>query len=260
MSLTFNIKKGDTVIANLYDGKTIKNYIGYTENEDLPEGEKLTQIRLNLENETFFININDFNETKQTQRIYVAGESGVGKTTVLIRYINEFHKKYPKSKILFFSSKMEDENIDKLKYVERVNITDDIVANPYKLTEICSNSSPCLTVFDDIEDFQTKKITKEIDRLLNEILRNGRSYGIYCIYTHHQPSDYKATRNLIFEATHCCIFPKRSGKDAYNYFMQNKLNLNKKIVDKINGLKSNYVFIKKNIPKCVIADKYILLV
>ena len=41
-----------------------------------------------------------------------------------------------KSKILFFSSKMEDENIDKLNYVERVQIDDDILTNPYTLAEL----------------------------------------------------------------------------------------------------------------------------
>lgn len=259
MSLEFG-KKGENILANLYENSKLKNVISYIDEEKIPEGqEKLTQIRLNAENETFFPYINDFNTTKQTQRIYVCGESGVGKTTFLLKYLTEFHKKYPKSKILFFSSKMEDENIDKLNYVERVQIDEDILTNPYTLAEI-AETKPCLTIFDDIEDFQTKKITKEIDRLLNEILRNGRSYGIYCIYTHHQPSDYKATRNLIFEATHCVIFPKRAGKDAYNYFLESKMNLRKKLVEKINGLKSNFVCIKKNIPKCIIADKYIILV
>lgn len=253
-------KNGENIIANLYENGKIKNFISYIDEEKIPEyQDKLTQIRLNSENEIFFPNINDFNKTKQTQRVYVCGESGVGKTSFLLKYIIEFNKKYPKSKILFFSSKMEDEFIDKLNYVERVKIDDDILTNQYTLSEI-AETKPCLTVFDDIEDFQTKKITKEIERLLNEILRNGRSYGIYCIYTHHQPSDYKATRNLIFEATHCVIFPKRAGKDSYNYFLEKKMNLKKKIIDKINGLKSNFVCIKKNIPKCIISDKYILLV
>lgn len=259
MSFILGCKTNSIPIANLYENSKVKNIISYIDNDDLPDGERLTQIRLNNENEMFFPYINDFHTEKQTQRYYICGESGVGKTTFLVRLIFEFHKKYPKSKILFFSSKTQDENIDKMKFVERVEIDDDILTNQYTLPEITENSKPVLTIFDDIEDFPNKKITKEIDRLLNEILRNGRSYGIYCAYTHHQPSDYKATRNLIFEATHCVIFPKRSGKDAYNYFMEKKLNLNKKIIDKINGLKSNYVCIKKNIPKCVISDKYMLL-
>ena len=262
MSFVFGeLKKDNIPIATLYDNSKIKNIVSYIDSDKLPDDtEKLTQIRLNNPNETFFPYINDFKETNQTQRFFVSGESGVGKSFFIVKYILEFKKKYPKSKILFFSSKLQDENIDKLKFIERVNVDDDILTNPYTLAEIAENSKPCLVVFDDIEDYQSKKITKEIDRLLNEILRNGRSYGIYCIYTHHQPADYKATRNLCFEATHCVIFPKRAGKDAYNYFLEKKLNLNKKIVEKINGLKSNFVCIKKNIPKCVISDKYILLV
>ena len=174
-------------------------------------------------------------------------------------YIKNFHNKYPKSKILLFSSKTKDAVIDNIKYVERVKIDEDIVENQYTLEELTKNKTPILTCFDDIEDFKTKKINKEIERLLNEILRNGRSFGIYCIYTHHQPNDYKATRNLVFEASHCVIYPKRCAKNSYDYFMEKKLNINKKNRDLINSLQSNYVCIKRDIPQAVIADKYILL-
>ena len=61
-------------------------------------------------------------------------------------------------------------------------------------------TKPTLVIFDDIEDFATKKQNKEIERLRDEVLRNGRSYGIYSIFVHHQPTDYKATRNMIFES------------------------------------------------------------
>jgi hypothetical protein len=260
MSLTFDITKSSIQVANLYSNGKLKDTINYIDTEDLKEDEKaLTKIRLNIQEDEFFPAITDFKKENMVNRWFICGESGCGKTSFLIRLINEFHKKYPKSKILFFSSKIEDKNIDAIPFVERVKIDDDILTNPYTLTEMSAHSKPTLTVWDDIEDFPTRKITKEIERLLNEVLRNGRSFGIYSAYTHHQPADYIHTRNLLFEATHAVIFPKRAGKDAYNYFLEKKLNINKKTLNMINSLKSNFVCIKKNIPKCVIADKYILL-
>lgn len=244
-------------LAIIYKGEKVKNKVYYV---DEPETDKnLKLIRLNNDDDTFFPSINDFKETQQTQKIYLCGESGCGKTTFLVAYIYNFHKKYPKAKILFFSSKNEDAVIDKITYIERVKINDEMLNKPYTMAEISADSVPSLCVFDDIEDFPNKKITKEIDRLLNEIIRNGRSYGIYCAYTHHQPSDYKQTRNLLYEATHVITFPARCASGSYDYLYRQKLNLNQKAINTINKSKSKFVCIKKKIPKCVIADKYLIL-
>jgi len=261
MSLSLEKIEGAQPIANIYKKSNLSGEVYVIQDENMKEDEQaLLKIRLNVEDECFFPAINDFFETNQTQRIYISGSTGTGKTTFLAQYIINFHKKYPKAKILFFSSKTKDDIIDKLKFIERVKVDEDIVENPFTLAEMTAGGKkPILCCFDDIEDFQTKKINKEIERLLNEILRNGRSFGIYCIYTHHQPNDYKATRNLIFEASHCVIYPKRCAKNTYDYFLEKKLNINKKNRDLINTLKSNFVCIKKDIPQAVIADKYVLL-
>ena len=99
----------------------------------------------------------------------------------------------------------------------------------------------------------------EIARLRDEVLRNGRSYGIFSIFVHHNPTDYKATRNMIFEANKVVIFPKRSGKGTYNYLMDKKLLLDKECRDLINNLKSSWVCVNKQVPKSIISDKYIML-
>ena len=261
MSLSLEIIDSAQPIADIYKKNVLSGEVYVIPDEDLKEDEQaLLKIRLNTDEDRFFPAINDFFKTNQTQRVYISGGTGTGKTTFLAQYIVNFNKKYPKAKILFFSSKTKDDIIDKLKFIERVKVDEDIVENHFTLEEMTSGSKkPLLCCFDDIEDFQTKKINKEIERLLNEVLRNGRSFGIYCIYTHHQPNDYKATRNLIFEASHCVIYPKRCAKNTYDYFLEKKLNINKKNRDLINNLKSNFVCIKKDIPQAVIADKYLLL-
>lgn len=262
MALSFNKEKATEHIAILYkNDKEIKNVYFVDDDDDNNEKkkEKLNHIRLNNKDENFFPAINDFEKTQQTQKVYICGESGCGKTSFIIAYCFNFHKMYPNNKILLFSSKNEDETIDKLDYIERVKITDDMLAHPYTLAEISSLSKPSLCVFDDIEDFPNKKLTKEIDRLLNEIIRNGRSYGIFCCYTHHQPSDYKQTRNLLYEATHVVTFPARCAKNSYDYLYNNKLHLNKRAINTLNNTKTNFVCIKKKIPKCIITNNYLIL-
>src|SRR5690606_334372 len=101
--------------------------------------------------------------------------------------------------ILLFSSKEKDKVLDDLP-IERVRIDDDIFNNPYTLSEISSKSKPSLAVFDDVQDFKSRKINIEIARLRDEIMRNGRSYGIYSLFIYHDPCDYKQTKSQIFES------------------------------------------------------------
>jgi len=258
MTLAYN--KGDT-IAIMYDleGKKVGS-IGYIDEDKMKEGEtKLDKIRINNKEEIFFPEINDFKKTEQVDRIYITGETGCGKSTFIQQYVLKFIKKFPDAPVLLFSSKSADKALDNIKKISRVEIDDDIYINPYTLNEISSQGKPILCIFDDIEDFKNKKINKEVERLRDEIMRNGRSFGIYSIFVHHNPCDYKSTRNMIFEANKVVIFPKRSGQGTYNYLMEKKLLLNKETIELLNNLKSKYVCINKQIPKSIVSDKYIML-
>lgn len=235
------------------------NYVNYIDEDDFDEDtKKLRKIRIMNDSEVFFPCIPDFHETKQVDRLYVVGESGCGKSTFIRAYIQKFKLKYSKSKVLLFSSKDHDEVLDDLK-IERVQIDDDIVANPLTLQEISYKSSPVLAVFDDIEDFKSRKINNEIARLRDEIMRNGRSYGIFSIFVHHDPCDYKATKAMLFEANKIVFFPKQCGHGAYNYLMEKKLRLSKEMMKLINTVKSRYVCVNKGNPRAIISDKYLIL-
>lgn len=254
--MSLNFDEQGTAIANIYspDGKPLKTVFA---DEDEETG--LDKIRIN-DDTYFFPCIPDFEETEQVDRVYVCGETGCGKSSFIRQYVMKFLQQFPRATVLLFSSKKEDKCLDDIKRISRVVIDDDIVANPYTLAEMSGQTKPTLVIFDDIEDFATKKQNKEIERLRDEVLRNGRSYGIYSIFVHHQPTDYKATRNMIFESNKIITFPKRSGKGTYNYLYDKKLMLDKDTIDKITTLKSSYVCISKQQPKSIISDKYIILV
>ena len=252
--MSLNFEGQGKLIADIFspDGKKIKQVFADEEETGLDK------IRINDET-YFFPSIPDYKTDEQVDRVYVCGETGSGKSSFIREYVLKFLKQYMKATILLFSSKTEDKQLDDIKQIKRVEIDEDIYNNPYTLTEISSNSKPTLCIFDDCEDFKTKTINNEVARLRDEILRNGRSFGIYSIFVHHNPVDYKATRNMIFEANKVVIFPKRSSKGTYNYLLEKKLLLNKEHIDMINTLKSSFVCISKQIPKSIISNKYIIL-
>ena len=257
MSLSLDKKNGEKIVASIYKDSKIIGDVRYIEEEDV-KGQCLKKIRLNEKDEAFFPCISEWDKTEQVDRCYISGETGCGKSTFIKAYVQRFHKRYPRSKILLFSSKAEDKMLDNLP-IERMNIDDDIHNNPFTLKELSTKSKPLLTVFDDIQDFPNKKINNEVARLRDEIMRNGRSYGIYSLFVHHDPCDYKSTKSQLFECNKVIIFPKRCGKGAYNYLMDRKLHLSSKNINVINSLKSNYVCINKGVPKYIISDKYIIL-
>ena len=262
MSLSLeDYKKKNQIIAHLMKDGKIQQNIYYIDEDDLPENKPvLNKIRLNDPEESFFPIVKTFENEEKNERMYICGESGCGKSYNMIRkYAEAFHKKYPKSKVLLFTSKLKDRALDDLKFLERVNIDEDMISNPMSVLELAGISKPLLTIFDDIEDFPNKKVTKEIERLRDEVMRNGRSSGIYILYTHHDPCDYKQTKSQIFEASSICTFPRQSGDGAYNYLYEHKVHLTKPLIKAINNTKSKFVLINKGNPKYLLSDRYIVL-
>lgn len=223
--------------------------------DDISKG--ASKLKILHAKEYFFPQVTNFKDKEQNDRIYICGKSGSGKSFHFIRpYIIEYHSMYPKNKILLFSSKVKDRALDDLKYMSRVIVDDDLLENPIEITQL----EGTLCIFDDIEDFPKKTITKAVLKLLEELLRNGRSQNTFILYTHHQPTDYKNTRLMLHEATAIVIFPcaETGGQHDYDYLLDKYLpisELNKKII--IN-CRSKYVYISKSNPQIIISDKYIL--
>ncbi len=259
MSLSLEKTANSVPIANSFeDGK--KEFIYYVDRDDLPEDAQLLErIRLNNEKDYFFPLIKDF-RNEEANNIYVSGPAGIGKSLYIREYIKHFLKHYPKSKILLFSSKIKDKNLDDIKSIIRVNINDDMLLNRLTISEIAAKSTPVMTVFDDIEDFPSKKLNFEINRLCNEVIRNGRASHIFNLYVSHDPCNYSQTKLFIKEATQIVMMPYRANKTAYDLLMDKYLKLNKKTQNQLKNLKSRYVVINRGRPEFILSDKYIMLV
>ena len=174
-------------------------------------------------------------------------------------YIIEFLRVFKGSKVYFFSSKSEDEAVDDLP-IKRVHIDDDFVENPPDIRQFTNKDKINLVVFDDIQDYQNQKQNKAVARLRDEMLRNGRSLGLYLVYVWHKPADRKNTEQQIFESTATVIFPKTSGHDDYNYMMERYLGIkNVKTRNLLSKAKSNFVYVIKKSPSVAISNNYILV-
>lgn len=264
MSLTTEKGKNTEPIAYLYPDKQEIYRINDDTDVDFNTGKVNTKkksgsskLKTMDKGQSFFPAVHDWSDDNMNERVYVTGKAGSGKSYHFIRpYIVQYHKKFPKNNVYLFSSKLEDKALDDLTYIQRVQIDSDMLENPVDIRQL-KNS---LLIFDDVEDFPNKKITKEVARLLDEVLKNGRSYNLYVVYTHHQPTDYKATRLLLFESTAIVIFPKSKvgGKHDYDYMLDKYVHLSDINKNIIKNADSKFVYITKTNPNIIISDKYIL--
>lgn len=172
---------------------------------------------------------------------YITGMSGSGKSTLTSDLMENYHKLFPKNEIYLFSNKSEDPALDKHKFMTRVPMNDLLYEEPIGL-ELIANS---LVVFDDIEAIADKNLSKEIDRLRDLILQQGRSYRICFVYISHLANDYKRTRTILNEAHSITVFPQMCSGYSLKYLLDKYLGFGRADQDKLMKLPSRWVCIYK---------------
>lgn len=192
-------------------------------------------------------------ETREV--LYIAGPSGVGKSTLASKYIEHYKKLFPGNEIIIFSRKPQDEVLDKLKPL-RFIIDESIVTEPIDVLNEDEFKKGCLVLFDDCNTFQNDKIKKAVSKLMSDILEVGRSSGIYCVITSHliNPNEQKDNRNIWNEAHSVVIFPKGGNRHSSVYALTKYLGFDKKTIDTILKLNSRWVLICKQYPNYVLHE------
>lgn len=227
-------------------------------NDERPKDEKIAKIYDNLKNTKSHKHLHIpnggvspiFDPNEERKIFYICGMSGCGKSTFVSQMISNYHKIFPKNKVLFFSNKPKDPAIDKHKYVVRIKINDELVDDPLDLEEL-KNS---LVIYDDIEYIPSKAIANELDRVRDLILQQGRSYHISFCYVSHLLNNYKQSRVILNEC-HCCVlFPQMTTTYSLKYLLEKYFGFGKDDLLKLKSLPSRWVCINK-IPPCVIHDK-----
>ena len=192
-----------------------------------------------LQDDAEFVPIFD---TKQERSVFmVCGMSGSGKSTYTAALCKTYHQQYPKNRIILFSNKPTDPVFDVLSYVDRITISDELLKDPITLNEL----EKSLVLFDDVENTTSKEIDKELIRISDLIMMQGRSYKCSFVYISHQSNNYKATRNVLNEAHHIVVFPSMCTKYSLNYLFGKYFGFDKETITKICKLPSRWVQVTK---------------
>ena len=187
-----------------------------------------------------------------TEKLYICGVSGAGKSTYAGSFIKKYLKENPENEFFLISNVNQDEILDKL-YPIRIDIN---IEEPLEMEDL-KNS---VVLFDDIDTIQNKNIRNYFYNLLDDLIQTGRHYNITIIFTSHIIMNYKKTRNILLENTSMTMFIN-SGNNLQNIkYLKNYCNFNNSQINKILNLNSRWVSIYKSNPEYVIYEKGIYLI
>ena len=191
---------------------------------------------------------------EETERIYIAGKSGSGKSCLAAIYAREYHSMFPKRKIIIFTKHEKDKAYEGIPHRE-VLCDDPILKKPIKVTSLSNR----LVIFDDCDHIQDKTINDNVRRLNDDLITTGRKYNIHVLTLQHQLLNYKDTRNLLNEANKVVFFNSSCNYHITRY-LKTYVGLAPEMIKKITGLKSRWTMISLSIPSYIMHEHGIFII
>lgn len=204
------------------------------------------------------------------ENIYVAGPMGSGKSYFSAMYCDSFLKVFPNKSVVVFTKIPKDESFDRVmhKYPDRMKRFiiegeqgDNLLENPVNVKQELQN---CLVVFDDIESSCSPKMTKYMELLREDVMKNGRDQAnegndTYTLVTNHQISDYRKTRDVLFEASCIVLFPAAGNHGQISRTLKTYVGLDPTNIKAVLTSPSRWVAVYKRCPMYVVHERGIYL-
>ena len=185
-----------------------------------------------------------------SRRIVIAGMTGSGKSYQTALLIKKYHALHPNNSIFMFSQHTHDPVYDEIKYIKRVDISEENMLSSKLNIEVLHDS---LCIFDDTDNIQNKKVSGELQMLINDINCNGRHHNISSIICLHQICNYQKTKSILADISGCMLFLNGS-KYNINRFLKCYAGLDQKQIKSITSLKSRWFYISLVQPMYVLSE------
>ena len=208
MNYELSIGKGDEAIAVLKSKKNKKDqFLYYKKNESTSKKEPNKE--LFITNNDKLLPVMNRQEGGFPNRVYIAGGTLQGKSYIASKLAEDYHKEFPKNKIILFSWVNYDDNyknLYKLKAFHKIRIDESILENPITLEELHDS----ITIFDDIEHFPDKEIRKELERVRDSAVNAGRHENIDVIVCRQNLLEGILTKTCLNSSFQVIGFPHSS--------------------------------------------------
>jgi hypothetical protein len=188
-------------------------------------------------------------DPKKREVWYIAGQSGSGKSYIARGLADMYHKLFPDRGVYLISKLNQDETLDKLKFLKRLNIQSFIDDFP-DLTEF----KDCMVIFDDY-DTLTGDAQKVIEKLVDDLAIMGRHTNTSMLCLSHYLTNYKKTRLILNEATHIVVYPLSTSYHALRYLLKSYVGVDEDDLKRQRRLGSRWLAYAKGFPQFMVAQK-----
>jgi hypothetical protein len=179
---------------------------------------------------------------------YVAGASGSGKSYFAKGFAEMYKKLYPEREVYLISKLKEDETLDALRFIKRLDIQSFVDDYP-DLEEFRET----LTIWDDYDTI-TGDAGKTIQKLINDLAIMGRHTKSSMLCLTHYLSNYSKTRLLLNEATHLVFYPAATSYHALRYTLKNTVGLDDEELKDVKKWGSRWLMFSKVFPQFVVGQ------
>lgn len=197
------------------------------------------------------------NSKRERDVLYIAGQSGSGKSYFASKWLKEYCKIYKDRTIYLFSSVEKDDQLDKITRLKRVKLNEKFLSTPLQATDF--KDSCC--IFDDCDVIRNKQLKQKVWNILNMLLQTGRHQNCSVIQISHVINAGCETRIILNESHSITIFPRTLGARNLKYLLENYLGYDKHQINQIKkiGRESRAVTFIKSYPNVVLYDKGALI-
>jgi len=256
------VDNSDTNDSTNYTVEDVKR-LSLTERRRLRNQLESALIRQDLPATTYKTRLNEIISilpSDTPDRIYIAGASGVGKSSFSAQFVLEYHIKYPENKIYMYSTHQAEHAYSRLpiEYQELKTLLPDSIPPPGSNSP--SNEPPTvqdfknsLVLFDDVDNLQDKNLQNAVNGLQSDLLANGRKYHVSVMIIAHQLMNYKQTRNILSECYRVVFFPQ-SSKYHVNRYLKTYAGIQKSDIDRIMNTRSRWICLQTTVPNIVMAE------
>ena len=194
--------------------------------------------------------------TKSSQRntMFIAGESGSGKSFKAKQYAMQYKAFYPKNKIYLISYLDEDETLDEYKEIIRLNAFNQEFLDECLDFKLETEFNDTLVIFDDIDSVVNKKTKEIIYGLLNKMLRIGRHHNISVIYCGHSLYGTNELKYILDECQTITFFQRYLNFKKMKYLLENYFGLSKEQIAKVRAIKDRSTTYCKGADKLILSD------
>ena len=194
------------------------------------------------------------NEKKRSV-LFVAGESGAGKSHYIREYAKHYNKMFKNNPIYLISYLKYDDTLDTYDKIQRIN-----AFTPEFLDECMQidleEFRDSFIIFDDIDSTSNKHVKEKIYGFLFKLLRLGRHQNISVAYLGHELYASYELKNILNESHSITFFPKFLNHKKSKYLLEQYFGLSKSQIERIHSIKnSRFITYLKGSDKLILSEK-----